>query len=44
MSTKERGSKPDKTPSLEKPLPIITTHLEMEVAFALHKAIDTLYL
>jgi hypothetical protein len=44
MSIKERGSKLDKTPSLEKPSPTITIHLEMEMAFALRKAIDTLYL
>jgi hypothetical protein len=42
MSTKERGGKLDKTPSLEEPSPTITTHLKMEAACALCKAIDTL--
>jgi hypothetical protein len=44
MSIKERGNKLDKTPSLEKSSLTITTHIEMEVAFVLRKAIDTLYL
>jgi len=32
MSTKERGGKLGKTPSLEEPFLVITVRLEMEVA------------
>jgi len=44
MSIKKKGSKHDKTPSLEEPSLAITTCLDMEVACALYKAIDILSL
>ncbi len=40
--TKERGGKPDKTPSLKNPYVAVTASLRMEVACALCNAIDTL--
>jgi len=35
VSTKEKGDKPDKIPSLEEPSPAVTACLEMEAACAL---------
>jgi hypothetical protein len=44
ISTKERESKLDKTPNLEKPFPTKIAHLEMEAAYAFFNVINTLYL
>ncbi len=44
ISIKERGNKPNKIPSLEKPFPIVTTSFDMEVACVIYKVIDTFYL
>jgi hypothetical protein len=44
ISTKEKGGRLDKVLSLEGPSLIVTTHLEMEVAYTFYNAIDTLCL
>ncbi len=41
---KKGGGKPHTTPSLKEPSPAITACVEMEAAYALHKARDTLCL
>jgi len=44
ISTKEKGGKPNKIPSLEEPSLALTTRLEMEAVCTLYNAINTLYL
>jgi len=39
---KERGGTPKRMPSLDKPSPIIITHLKIKVAYARYNAINTL--
>jgi hypothetical protein len=42
MLTKERGGKPDKTPSLDEPSLAVIARFEMEATCALYNVIDTL--
>jgi hypothetical protein len=44
ISIKEKGGRPDKVPSLEKPSPTMTTHFEMEAPCTLYNAINILCL
>jgi len=41
---KERGGTPKRMPSLDKPSPIIITHLKIKVIYARYNAIDPLYM
>jgi hypothetical protein len=41
---KERGRTLERMPSLDKPSPIITTHLKIKVVYAPYNATDTLYM
>jgi hypothetical protein len=40
---KERGGTIEKMTSLDKPSPIITTHLKIKVVYARYNAINTIY-
>jgi hypothetical protein len=41
---KERGGTPKRMPSLDKPSPIIITHLKIKVVYACYNATNPLYM
>jgi hypothetical protein len=41
---KERGGTPKKMSNLDKPSPIIITHLKIKFVYARYNAVDTLYM
>jgi hypothetical protein len=41
---KEKGGKPKRMPSLDKPSPIIITHFKIKVVYAHYNVINTVYM